>query len=84
VKSFLKNIFHPTDFSKTSDIAFAHALKFALVSNANLNLMHVSPDSRNKVVEEFPKIRKTLRSWIVITEHCTEKDVMKLGFRYRK
>lgn len=84
VRSFLKNIFHPTDFSRTSDIAFAHALKFALASNAKLNLMHVSSSSSKEVIEEFPKIRKTLRSWKAITEKCTEKDIMKLGFRYQK
>lgn len=82
--SFLKNIFHPTDFSRTSDIAFAHALKFALVSNAKLKLMHVSPNSSKKVIQEFPKIKNILRSWNVITEKCTEKDIMKLGFHYQK
>lgn len=82
--TFLKNIFHPTDFSKTSDIAFAHALKIALSCNAKLNLMHVSQSSDKHVMQEFPKIRETLRSWNIITEKCTEKDIMKLGFRYQK
>ena len=84
VRAFLRNVFHPTDFSESSDIAFAHALKIALVSNAKLNLMHVSPSSSNSVMQEFPKIKETLKSWGVITKSCTEKDLMQLGFRYQK
>lgn len=84
VRKFLNNIFHPTDFSESSDIAFAHALKFALVSNAKLNLMHVSPKSGQNMMDEFPKIRETLKNWGIINKSYTEKDIMKLGFRYQK
>jgi len=84
IRQFLRSIFHPTDFSESSDIAFAHALKFALASNSKLNLMHVSPNSGHDVMGEFPKIRETLKSWGIINESFTEKDIMKLGFRYQK
>jgi len=36
------------------------------------------------MMDEFPKIRETLKTWGVITESLTEKDIMKLGFRYQK
>lgn len=34
-------IFHPSDFSPASEIAFGHALKIPLQSKAKLDLMHV-------------------------------------------
>jgi hypothetical protein len=36
-------IFHPSDFSLPSEVAFAHALTIALQSMAKLDLMHVEP-----------------------------------------
>ena len=38
----LKSIFHPSDFSEASEIAFAHALKIALVAGAKLTMFHVA------------------------------------------
>ena len=42
------NIFHPSDFSIASEIAFAHALKIALQAHARLDIMHI---------EAYPGIR---------------------------
>jgi nucleotide-binding universal stress UspA family protein len=81
---FVKSVFHATDFSRTSEIAFAHALKFAVVSNAKLNLLHVSPEAQKNLMDEFPKIRQTLKLWNVINENRTEKDLMGSGFRCQK
>lgn len=81
---FVKNVFHPTGFSKTSEVAFAHALKFAVTSNAKLSLLHVSHEAEKDLMKEFPGIRQTLRLWNLITQDCTEKDLMKRGFRYQK
>ena len=39
-------IFHPSDFSPASEVAFAHALKIALQSKAKLDLMHVESSLR--------------------------------------
>ena len=38
----LLRIFHPSDFTKSSEVAFAHALKLALESKAELEIMHVA------------------------------------------
>ena len=81
---FLSSVFHPTDFSGTSKVAFAHALKFAVVTNAKLNLLHVAPEARENLMDEFPKIRQTLKHWNVINENHTEKDLMDYGFRCQK
>ena len=37
----LESIFHPSDFSEASEVAFAHALKIALVAGAKLTMLHV-------------------------------------------
>lgn len=36
-----ENIFHPSDFTQTSQVAFCHALKIALAVNAELKMLHV-------------------------------------------
>jgi len=56
-------ILHPTDFSPESEVAFAHALKLALVSGAELNLVHVTRQSAGVSWEEFPEVRRTLERW---------------------
>jgi len=36
----VESIFHPSDFSAASEIAFVHALKIALVAKARLTVLH--------------------------------------------
>ncbi len=36
----MKRIFHPTDFSPASDVAFSHALKLTLLVGGNLTIFH--------------------------------------------
>jgi nucleotide-binding universal stress UspA family protein len=81
---YFGSIFHTTDFSELSDIAFAHALRLALSSNARLELFHVLPSHGRDVISEFPKIRDTLVRWNVISEKNAEDDLRSLGFSYSK
>jgi len=37
----VESIFHPSDFSKASEVAFVHALKIALVAKAKFTVLHV-------------------------------------------
>ena len=37
----VESVFHPSDFSEASEVAFAHALKIALVAKAKLTVLHV-------------------------------------------
>ncbi|HRC44731.1 MAG TPA: universal stress protein, partial [Nitrospira sp.] len=55
----IHRIFHPTDFSQDSQVAFAHALKLALVFRAELTIMHVDPAVSPEGFEDFPRIRPT-------------------------
>ena len=59
----IHRIFHPTDFSQDSQVAFVHALKLALVFRAELTIMHVDPDVSPEGFEDFPRIRPTLAQW---------------------
>lgn len=39
--SAIYSVFHPTDFSPASMVAFAHALKIALSIQGKLDILHV-------------------------------------------
>ena len=41
----VESVFHPSDFSQASEVAFAHALKIALVAKATLTVLHVQAGS---------------------------------------
>ncbi len=84
----LIRIVHPSDFSKSSRVAFAHALKIALQSNAELELVHVQ---RHKIGSEkdvhwtdFPGVRATLARWKILPADAKPQDVASLGLRVKK
>lgn len=80
-------VFHPSDFSPASDIAFAHALKIALLAEADLDLMHVEPDASEVDADwsEFPGVRATLARWGVLPEGVGQEAVGHLlGLNVRK
>ena len=62
---FVKSIFHPSDFSKSSELAFAHALAIALFRKTELVMMHAGGD-RIGDWAQFPPVRKTLENWQVL------------------
>ncbi|MCS6295490.1 MAG: universal stress protein [Nitrospira sp.] len=80
----IHRIFHPTDFSQDSQVAFVHALKLALVFRAELTIMHVDPDVSPEGFEDFPRIRPTLAQWGLLPESSSKSDVTRLGIRIRK
>src|SRR5947207_3213818 len=76
-------VFHPSDFSAASEIAFAHALKIALVSSATLHILHVS-DPSHVPWGEFPAVRDTLERWGLIPAGSPRRAVTRLGIEVRK
>jgi nucleotide-binding universal stress UspA family protein len=62
---FVNSIFHPSDFSKASELAFAHALAIALFRKTELVIMHAGGD-RVGDWAQFPPVRKTLERWQVL------------------
>lgn len=81
---FLNTVFHPSDFSKDSEIAFAHALKIALSANSKLELFHVTAESRDSNLNDFPGIRQTLERWNVLPEGITKRHLADLGLHIKK
>jgi nucleotide-binding universal stress UspA family protein len=79
-------IFHPSDFSRASHAAFAHALKIALQAKAKLDIMHVerhlSPEKPYWL--DFPGVRATLTRWGVLAAGVRREEVAKTGVRIRK
>jgi nucleotide-binding universal stress UspA family protein len=79
----VESIFHPSDFSEASEVAFAHALKTALVTRANLSMLHVAASS-NAEWQDFPGVRETLERWQLIPKGSPRSAVGQLGIDVRK
>lgn len=81
---FVKSIFHPSDFSKASELAFAHALAIALIRKTQLIIMHARRDQQEDW-SKFPAVRKTLARWQVLERGSNPFDVFKrLGLAVTK
>jgi len=79
----LQYIFHPSDFTPESDVAFVHALKAALLAKAELTILHVSPKHELEWTE-FPGVRSTLERWALLPKNSSQSDVVKLGINIKK
>jgi len=79
----LASIFHPSDFSEASDIAFAHALRIALVTGARLDLLHVAPSDASDWLD-FPAVRATLERWRLLPNGSSAGDLAQLGIDVNK
>jgi hypothetical protein len=80
----LDSILHPSDFSEGSRVAFAYALKAALIAKARLTLLHVSPAGAEGDWADFPGVRETLERWGLIPPGSPSRAVPKLGIDVRK
>jgi nucleotide-binding universal stress UspA family protein len=80
----LWRIFHPSDFSPASTVAFAHALKLALVVRGELTMLHVAPDAAHAHWSEFPGIRDTLARWGLLRPGSPPESVADLGIEVEK
>lgn len=79
----LNCIFHPSDFSEASEVAFTHALKIALVSGASLKMLHVDPGF-DADWSDFPGVRATLEHWHLIPAGSPKSAVGELGIDVTK
>lgn len=80
----LTHIFHPTDFSLSPEIAFAHALKLTLATKAKLTVFHVNKGLETTEIEDFPHVRDTLTRWGFGSEEGSGLDITKLGIPVEK
>lgn len=76
-------LFHPSDFSPSSEVAFAHALIIALKSKASLQMMHV--DTKDEADwDHFPSVQATLERWGVLPIGSPKERVGALGLDINK
>jgi nucleotide-binding universal stress UspA family protein len=81
---FVTSIFHPSDFSKASELAFAHALAIALIRRTELVIMHAGRESIGDWAR-FPPVRETLERWQVLAPGSPRSAVFeKLAIRVTK
>lgn len=80
----LTHIFHPTDFSLSPEIAFAHALKLSVATKAKLTIFHVNKGLETTEVEDFPHVRDTLARWGFGSEEGSRPDLNRLGVSVEK
>jgi nucleotide-binding universal stress UspA family protein len=82
----IRSVLHATDFTVSSELAFAHALKIALAGKTKLYVLHADPSSDDEVDwSEFPGVRRTLAKWGVLPEGSSTADVGdKLGIHLAK
>lgn len=77
-------LFHPTDFSTDSHIALIHALKLALVTKADLSMMHIDPEASREDFEDFPRLSPILERWKLLPPDSTDDHVAQLGLSITK
>ena len=82
----MPHIFHPTDFSPASDVAFVHALKLALASTGSLTIFHYArADGDVDDIHGFPGVRDTLTRWGLLPPNSPREAVgSTLGLHIRK
>ena len=79
-------VFHPTDFSGASQLAFAHALRIAVANRARLSILHVDgPGEQGTDFDDYPHVRETLVAWGLLPTGSPRSAVFdELGLRVRK
>ena len=79
----VRHVFHPSDFSEASEVAFAHALKIALLRRASLDIMHVASDATTEW-SDLTGVRPMLERWGLLPPGSRRTDVAGLGIHVRK
>ena len=82
----MRTIFHPTDFSRASAVAYVHALKLAQLTRSDLTVFHAGAktDESSSAEAGFPRVRAPLERWGLLPQHSEPSDVAQLGFSVRK
>jgi nucleotide-binding universal stress UspA family protein len=78
-----RTVLHPSDFSEDSLVAFAHALKVALISKSKLVLIHISQSGKMDWAK-FPGVRDTLARWKLLPAGSAPSAVVELGIDVAK
>ena len=80
----IRRIFHPSDFSDASNVAFAHALKLAVAGRCELTILHTGSVSTGDARMDFPRVRRTLEQWEMLPPNSPKEAIAKLGLTVEK
>jgi nucleotide-binding universal stress UspA family protein len=80
----IAHVFHPTDFSPASEVAFAHALRVALAARAALTIFHVAAENHAVSWSAFPGVRSMLTGWGLLPPDSPKQAVPALGIEVEK
>lgn len=81
----IDSIFHPTDLTEASFVAFAHALKLALLAQSELTILHATNSGGNSVSwKNFPGVRQTLERWGELPKNSPGRALAELGMAVEK
>ena len=70
-----QRIHHPTDFSRESEVAYNHALRLAVATGANLDILHVDRRAHAMTWSEFPCVNETLERWGMVPPGALGSDL---------
>jgi nucleotide-binding universal stress UspA family protein len=74
---YFQKIFHPSDFSEASNVAFFHALKLAVSTKGALSILHMGSGGGDW--SEFPRARRTLERWEMLPPNSPQEAIVSLG-----
>jgi nucleotide-binding universal stress UspA family protein len=81
---WFQRIFHPTDFSDASNVAFVHALKLAVLANGRLTILHTGAEGGGDRWRDFPRVRGTLERWGMAPLNSPQEVIFSVGLDVEK
>ncbi len=83
-KSDKRRIFHPSYFSESGEVAFAHALKLALVARSEFQILNVQANNGEYDWDSFPGVREMLAKWGELPKDSPRSAIVDLGVKVEK
>jgi nucleotide-binding universal stress UspA family protein len=81
---WFQRIFHPSDFSDASNIAFIHALKLAVTANGRLTILHTGAEGSGGDWQDFPRVQRTLERWEMLPLNSPKEAIFSVGLDVQK
>lgn len=79
----IRHVVHPSDLSEASRLAFAHALKAALIAKGKLSLIHETKDE-GREWSDFPSVHGMLERWGILPAGSAPEATENLGLDVAK
>lgn len=81
---WFQRIFHPSDFSDASNVAFFHALKLAVLASGRLTILHTGAEGSGGAWQDFPRVRQTLERWEMLPPNSPKEAIFSFGMDVQK